>query len=417
MDLAEPLVLVPGLVILGVGRAARFDDVGVMPWIVRLRHEKEIVFAEPQQDIMLGRLLAEARVGPNELLESLRFEEIDTTPRPCLTLRTPRQNWGPGSDRLLAELEFDYNGALIPAGRTTPLAVSTELGLVIRRDTRAVAQADIFLFELGFRESKDPRVDPGTMELPPKRLAQVTRDLVQAGWRVEAEGKLIRPAGEFKLAVTTGIDWFELGGQVDFGGQELSLPDLLAAARRGETMVALGDGSMGMLPEDWLKKYGMLVELGATEDGNLRFNVAQAGVLDALLAAQPEIRVDAAFQKVRESLHHFEGVQPLDAPAGFHGELRPYQREGLGWLDYLQKFDFGGILADDMGLGKTIQVLRDPEPAGPAARPRGPRSPSSPARSSSTGSRRPGGSPPGSGCSTTPTNRHAVARRSATTTW
>ncbi|MBV8607097.1 MAG: SWIM zinc finger family protein [Singulisphaera sp.] len=357
MDLAEPLVLVPGLVILGVGRAARFDDVGVMPWIVRLRHEKEIVFAEPQQDIMLGRLLAEARVGPNELLESLRFEEIDTTPRPCLTLRTPRQNWGPGSDRLLAELEFDYNGALIPAGRTTPLAVSTELGLVIRRDTRAEAQADILLFELGFRESKDPRVDPGTMELPPKRLAQVTRDLVQAGWRVEAEGKLIRPAGEFKLAVTTGIDWFELGGQVDFGGQELSLPDLLAAARRGETMVTLGDGSMGMLPEDWLKKYGMLVELGATDDGNVRFNAAQAGVLDALLAAQPEIRVDAAFQKVRESLHHFEGVRPLDAPAGFHGELRPYQREGLGWLDYLQKFDFGGILADDMGLGKTIQVL------------------------------------------------------------
>ena len=48
---------------------------------------------------------------------------------------------------------------------------------------------------------------------------------------------------------------------------------------------------------------------------------------------------------------------PLDAPAGFHGELRPYQREGLGWLDYLQQFGFGGILADDMGLGKTIQVL------------------------------------------------------------
>ena len=357
MDLAEPLVLVPGLMILGVGRSARFDDVGVMAWIVRLRHEKEIVFAEPQQDIMLGRILAEARVGPNELLETLRLEEIDTTPRPCLTLRTPRQNWGPGSDRLLAELEFDYNGALIPAGRTTPLAVSTELGLVIHRDTHAEARADILLFELGFRESKDPRVDPGTMELPPKRMAQVTRDLVQGGWRVEAEGKLIRPAGDFKLAVTTGIDWFELGGQVDFGGQGLSLPDLLAATRRGETMVTLGDGSMGMLPEDWLKKYGVLVDLGTEEDGSLRFNAAQAGLLDALLAAQPEIRVDAAFQKVRQSLHGFEGIKPLDAPAGFHGELRPYQREGLGWLDYLQKFEFGGILADDMGLGKTIQVL------------------------------------------------------------
>ncbi|MEA2632566.1 MAG: hypothetical protein QOE66_2785, partial [Chloroflexota bacterium] len=357
MDLAEPLVIVPGLLILGIGRGARFDDVGVMPWIVRLRHEKEIVFVEPQQDIMLGRILAEARVPPHELVDTLPLEEIDTTPRPCLTLRTPRQNWGAGADRLLAELEFDYGGALIPAGRTTLLAVSTELGLVIRRNPKIEAQADIFLFELGFRESKDPRVDPGTMELPVKRLAQVTRDLVQAGWRVEAEGKLIRPASEFKLAVTTGIDWFELGGQVDFGGQELALPDLLDAARRGETMVTLGDGSMGMLPEDWLKKYGVLVDLGTAENGHVRFSGAQAGLLDALLAAQPEIQVDAAFTKVRESLQKFEGVKPLEAPAGFHGELRPYQREGLGWLDYLQKFDFGGILADDMGLGKTIQVL------------------------------------------------------------
>jgi SNF2 family DNA or RNA helicase len=60
---------------------------------------------------------------------------------------------------------------------------------------------------------------------------------------------------------------------------------------------------------------------------------------------------------VRQSLQNFEGIKPVEAPAGFHGELRPYQREGLGWLDYLQKFGFGGILADDMGLGKTIQVI------------------------------------------------------------
>jgi superfamily II DNA or RNA helicase len=357
MDLAEPLVLVPGLVILGVGRAARFDDVGVMPWIVRLRHEKEIVFVEPQQDIMIGRLLAEARIAPSELLENMPIEEIDTTPRPCLTLRTPRQNWGAAADRLLAELEFDYNGAIIPAGRSTPLAVSTELALVIKRDQAAEAAADVLLFSLGFRESKDPRVDPGTMELPAKRVAQVTRDLVLAGWRVEAEGKLIRPAGEFKLAVSTGIDWFELGGSLDYGGQSLSLPDLLSAARRGETMVALGDGSMGMLPEDWLKKYGMLADLGTEENGHLRFGVSQAGLLDSLLASQPEILADDAFQKVRQSLRRFEGVKSLEAPPGFHGELRPYQKEGLGWLDYLQKFEFGGILADDMGLGKTIQVL------------------------------------------------------------
>jgi SNF2 family DNA or RNA helicase len=261
------------------------------------------------------------------------------------------------ADKLLGELEFDYDGAIIPAGRTTPLAVSTELGLVIRRDPRTESSADIKLFELGFREAKDPRLDPGTLELPGKRISQVTKDLVLAGWRIEAEGKLIRPAGEFKLALATGIDWFDLDGGMDYGGQTVSLPDLLSAARRGETMIELGDGSMGMLPEEWLKKYGMLVDLGTAENGTLRFNASQAGVLDALLANQPEIEVDTAFEKVRANLHEFEGIVAIESPPGFHGELRPYQREGLGWLDYLQRFGFGGILADDMGLGKTIQVL------------------------------------------------------------
>jgi superfamily II DNA or RNA helicase len=357
MDLSEPLVLLPGLLVLGVGRAARFDDLGVMPWIQRLRYEKEITFVEPQQDLMLGRILAETRVPPVELVESLRLEEINAKPRPSLTLRTPRQNWGLGSDKLIGELEFDYDGAVIPAGRTTPLAVSTELGLVIRRDPKTESSADVKLFELGFREAKDPRLDPGTLELPAKRMSQVTKDLVSAGWRVEAEGKLIRPAGEFKMALATGIDWFELDGGIQYGDQNVSLPDLLAAARRGESMIELGDGSMGMLPEEWLKKYGMLADLATISDGNLRFNSSQAGMLDALLAAQPEIEVDAAFEKVRQNLRQFEGVVAVDSPPGFHGELRPYQREGLGWLDYLQRFGFGGILADDMGLGKTIQVL------------------------------------------------------------
>jgi len=357
MDLSEPLVLLPGLLVLGVGRAARFDDLGVMPWILRLRYEKEITFVEPQQDLMLGRILAETRVPPLELVESLRLEEINAKPRPSVTLRTPRQNWGLGSDKVIGELEFDYDGAVIPAGRTTPLAVSTELGLVIRRDPRTESAADVKLFELGFREAKDPRLDPGTLELPVKRMAQVTKELVAAGWRVEAEGKLIRPVGEFKLALSTGIDWFELDGGIDYGDQRVSLPELLAAARRGDAMIELGDGSMGMLPEEWLKKYGVLADLATAENGSLRFGSAQAGMLDALLAAQPEIRVDAAFEKVRQNLRQFEGILALDSPPGFHGELRPYQREGLGWLDYLQRFGFGGILADDMGLGKTIQVL------------------------------------------------------------
>jgi hypothetical protein len=357
MDLGEPLALLNGLVILGNGRAAPFDDAGVFLWMMRIRHEKEMVFSDAaEQDEKLEKILSDARVAPDALIDTLELRVIDAKPRPSLTLRTPRQNWG--SDKLLAEIAFDYDGVRVPLiqppGR---YAVRTEQGLAALRDNPFEQESMMLLFNLGFRDSKDHLLDPGTMELPAKRMPAVTKELVASGWKVEAEGAIIHPAGEFKLNVTTGIDWFELGGAVDFGGQSVPLPDLLAAAGRGETMVELGDGSMGMLPEDWLKKYGLLAEMGSLGEDGIRFGRAQAGLLDALLAAQPEIRVDMAFGKVRQALPRFEGLQPRDAPAGFRGELRPYQCEGLGWLDYLQKFEFGGILADDMGLGKTVQVL------------------------------------------------------------
>lgn len=46
---------------------------------------------------------------------------------------------------------------------------------------------------------------------------------------------------------------------------------------------------------------------------------------------------------------------PGALPCG--AELRPYQLEGIAWLDFLRHHGLGGVLADDMGLGKTIQVL------------------------------------------------------------
>ena len=57
-----------------------------------------------------------------------------------------------------------------------------------------------------------------------------------------------------------------------------------------------------------------------------------------------------------------------------HTTLRPYQNQGVMWLDMLNQLKLGAILADDMGLGKTIQVIsllllkqqRDPDNASPS---------------------------------------------------
>ena len=356
MDLAEPQVLFPGLVIQGIGRAARFDDGGVFLWMARLRHEKEMSLPESQQDTMLGRILGESRVPAAELVEGLELEEVDLPPVPCLTVRAPMQTRG--TDLLIAEVEFDYDGARVASFPAVRMAVQSGRRRVIRRDLRAEARALERLAELSFRPIDDYRFDPGTLEISPKKVITATRELVGDGWRVEAEGTLYRPASDFKLAVTSNMDWFELDGRVQFGSQEIPLPELLEAARRGDMMISLNDGSIGMLPQDWIRQYGLLADLGtATDEGSLRFSKSQAGLLDSLLANQPECKVDAGFAKVRQELHAFEGVTATEPPPGFQGELRPYQQEGLGWLEYLRKFGFGGILADDMGLGKTVQVL------------------------------------------------------------
>jgi hypothetical protein len=50
-------------------------------------------------------------------------------------------------------------------------------------------------------------------------------------------------------------------------------------------------------------------------------------------------------------------LQTIPTPAGFAGELRPYQQRGLAWLSFLSSLGLGACLADDMGLGKTVQLL------------------------------------------------------------
>src|SRR5262249_54020282 len=110
-------------------------------------------------------------------------------------------------------------------------------------------------------------------------------------------------------------------------------------------------------PEEWLAKYGLIAGLGETHEDHLRFRKTQVGMLDALLAAQPDADFDETFAKARDELKRFNGITTADPPEGFIGELRPYQKDGLGWIHFLRQFGFGGCLADDMGLGKTIQVL------------------------------------------------------------
>jgi SNF2 family DNA or RNA helicase len=161
-----------------------------------------------------------------------------------------------------------------------------------------------------------------------------------------------------RLEVSSGIDWFDLHGTVDFGdGRSAPFPQLLSAVARGEDVVVLDDGSVGLLPEEWLQRYAAIAGFGNTEGDAIRFGRSQAALLDALLAAQPAIAYDETFARIRSELRTFSGIGAEDPPASFRGTLREYQRDALGWFSFLRRFHFGGCLADDMGLGKTVMVL------------------------------------------------------------
>lgn len=355
ITLEEPALLVAGGLVFFEERVSRLLDRGGFGWISALRKWKSLTVPFEEGDSLIRELMAMPVLPHMTLPDELQYEEVRVTPRPRLTVVAPekRNRWD--ADRLHWKLSFDYEGRTIPYEDPGRGLLMAELRRFLLRDRTVEQQAYETVRSLGFQETQ--YYGEVRREVAPRNLPRAVRELLAAGWHVEAEGKVYRRPGAFSLSVTSGIDWFELHGEIRFDDRIANLPELLAALKRGENLIPLDDGTFGMLPEEWLKKYGILAALGKTHDDRFRFSRCQIGLLDALLASQPESTCDEIFQRVRNELMSFEGVQPCDPPGDFTGTLRGYQKEGLGWIHFLEKFGFGGCLADDMGLGKTVQVL------------------------------------------------------------
>jgi SNF2 family DNA or RNA helicase len=194
-----------------------------------------------------------------------------------------------------------------------------------------------------------------------RQLPAVVQRLGEAGFTIYANGKRPRLARDLEVKVTSGVDWFELAGGAAFesDGQTVvaSLQKVVDAIADRSPFVVLDDGTLGLVPEEWLTKYHGLTRAVALADDGLRFTRERAALLDAVLRLVDEVRVDAAFAKARRELRKLDGVRQVVPGKKFRGELRPYQSEGLAWLTALDRFDLHGCLADEMGLGKTVQVL------------------------------------------------------------
>ena len=357
LDLAAALLVTPGGFVFTKDRVAPLAEGAPFEWISYLCKAGSIQAPEKEREQLLAALLTSPTAPPLEVPAELRFEEVAPQPRPCLRIGAAAPaNYGSG--RLRGELSFDYDGRLVPSLEPARGFYDAEARRFLRRDAEVEKAAAGLLGELGLKiQAPAYLAARPAWEIAPTKLPRIVRALVEQGWHIEAEGKVFRRPGAFRIEVSSGVDWFELHGEVEYGESRAQLPELLAALRRGESMVRLGDGTYGVLPEEWLRRFGMLAGLGTPDTDHVRFRRSQAGLLDALLASQPEARYDETFARVRDEMRAFQGIETAAQPAGFVGQLRDYQRDGLGWMHFLRRFSFGGCLADDMGVGKTPQVL------------------------------------------------------------
>jgi superfamily II DNA or RNA helicase len=358
----------------------RLDDPAVYPWIVALQHVGTIQVPVSEEAALLDAIWNLPHLPPLDWPEELRRDARRGTPRPWVRIRPLGHSRG--RELLEALVTFDYEGHRIDPEQSDRMIVPSSDHTLLLRDPEKELAVRGRVLSLGLWPAPYREHRLWAFAMRAGLLPRVVRSLITMGCSVEADGKLIRSAGPVSLRVTSGVDWFDLHGQVEFGDTSVPFPDILRALKSGATTITLGDGSAGMLPEEWLRRYGPLADLGTTVDGNLRFGRAQTVLLDALLASEERLTVDASFDELRSRLHAFEGIQPGSQPRGFHGTLRPYQKLGLGWLQFLRRFGFGGCLADDMGLGKTVQVLALLQERCPDCSSETPRSPSSKTRPS-----------------------------------
>ncbi len=337
-------------------RLCRWSDAGQFEWVELLRRDPPLSVGDGEEEELVDRLLDLPNLPQLDLPENLKLEEVRVIPVPQILIHTPRgPRWQ--QERLRGEVQFDYSGTLVRASSPQSAIVERQAGRCLIRNRQLEDFAWTQLVGAGFKRLIDKRRGAHDVEILARDLGPAVRNLMPKGWGVKADGRQVWQAGQLKFRVQSNIDWFELHGEADFGGRRVTFPELLAALARGDSTVRLDDGSLGIIPEEWLQQYGLLAGLGTTEGEHLRFETHQVGLLDALLATQPLVDFDTKFTELRDKLKNFAGVSSSNEPENFKGELRAYQRDGVGWLEFLQEFKFGGCLADDMGLGKTVQML------------------------------------------------------------
>ena len=325
------------------------------------------------------------------------------TPVACLHLAPVAPDKTSLKGLIQAQLRFDYAGHRgWWAGQGNTVLIDDAHGRVLlQRDAEAELEAITRLAQLGLRAA-----EKGAFNIPGEASQQVWLQWADAGFVVFKEAGFeltlddaltnwISHADtlDVKLAAFGDEDavedgeegvaspWFDLSLGMEINGVRHNilpwLPALIAQAASSplDTVTGLPNippfiflpntdvQGFVRLPTDSLKPWlAALLELVGDRSHNFDADSLKLSRFDALrtTAALGEGAVWEGAKTLRTMVEQLSGHTELPqvaVPASVQASLRPYQQQGLNWLQFLRHYALGGILADDMGLGKTLQTL------------------------------------------------------------
>ncbi len=265
------------------------------------------------------------------------------------SLKVPAASaWASGSGVLqLGEIKVDQPSEILLEGLGRALTIFEPIGRGLEDATpesMVLSPAEAFIL---VRTATSKLRDIGVgVELPQSLSGGLASRL---GLAIKAE--LSDKSTGFTLG--EALDW---SWELMIGGITLTLKELEKLEHKKSPLVQHKGAWLELRPND-LKNAETFIRTSPeiSLDDALRLTATDGNTFKKL----PVHKFDAGprLQNVLDQYHQAKSPDPLPAPEGFHGQLRPYQERGLGWLAFLHRFDQGACLADDMGLGKTIELL------------------------------------------------------------
>ncbi|MCE9612752.1 MAG: DEAD/DEAH box helicase [Lentisphaerae bacterium] len=201
-------------------------------------------------------------------------------------------------------------------------------------------------------------------------LGSAVPALRRRGWRVELNGRVAGFMEESRFVAPVvhvreveGGGWFDVGFDFEApDGGSLSPSDIQRAILKGESFIEHRGKTLFIDTDAVTAMQDVFADCASGESslpGHFRLSQIYAPFVKSSLDALDGVDVEqpAPWRVRAEQQNRTVEIEPVEFSPDLESKLRPYQKEGVCWLRFLEKNGFCGLLADEMGLGKTIQTL------------------------------------------------------------